>query len=119
MSVLVFCFNDPWTYFRLLFSDCLLIPFKCNTLTSSIYPLKVNEYLASGKPTIVTNFSDDIRSFGDVLYVSADIDDFVAKIGLSIDENSDVKEEKRVQISKENSWEMRVKQFWQMVKVTR
>ena len=45
----------------LQYFDCCIIPYKINTLTASIYPLKINEYLAAGKPVVSTNFSNDIR----------------------------------------------------------
>ncbi|MGO8056082.1 glycosyltransferase, partial [Rhizobium leguminosarum] len=44
----------------LQYFDCVLIPFRKNTLTKSIYPLKINEYLAAGKAVIATHFSEDI-----------------------------------------------------------
>ncbi|MEM8906893.1 MAG: glycosyltransferase, partial [Bacteroidota bacterium] len=47
----------------LRYFDCTIIPFHCNTLTKSIYPLKINEYLAAGKAVVATNFSPDIESF--------------------------------------------------------
>lgn len=99
----------------LRFFDCLLIPFKCNVLTSSIYPLKVNEYLASGKPIVATSFSEDIRSFSDVVYVSKDHEEFISNVDLALVENSPVMEENRVRVSNQNTWEMRVKQFWQLL----
>jgi glycosyltransferase involved in cell wall biosynthesis len=40
----------------LRFMDCGIIPFLCNKLTESIYPLKLNEYLAAAKPVVTTNF---------------------------------------------------------------
>jgi teichuronic acid biosynthesis glycosyltransferase TuaH len=99
----------------LAFFDCLLIPFKCNVLTSSIYPLKVNEYLASGKPIVATNFSEDIRSFNEVVYVSEDHENFISNIDRALGENSATKQEIRIRVSNENTWEMRVKQFWQLI----
>ena len=99
----------------LKFFDCLLIPFKCNVLTSSIYPLKVNEYLASGKPVVATSFSEDIRSFKDVVYVSEGHEDFILNVHRALEENSPVMEENRIKVSNQNTWEMRVKQFWQLL----
>jgi teichuronic acid biosynthesis glycosyltransferase TuaH len=49
--------------YYLQYFDCVLIPFRKNTLTRSIYPLKINEYLAAGKPVIATHFSEDIYTF--------------------------------------------------------
>src|SRR5690606_19088504 len=45
--------------------DVLILPFLCNEVTKSIYPLKINAYLASGKPVVATPFSEDIDSFRD------------------------------------------------------
>jgi len=48
-------------YFR--YASCGIIPFKINTLTAAIYPLKIHEYLAAGLPVVSTPFSVDIQSF--------------------------------------------------------
>src|SRR5690606_14309333 len=40
-------------------SACAIIPYKRNELTRSIYPLKINEYLATGIPVVATPFSPD------------------------------------------------------------
>jgi len=100
----------------LQYMDCSIIPFKCNTLTESIYPLKVNEYLAAGRPVISTAFSDDIRTFRDVVYLADSEAEFLQFIDQAIAENSNDKIEKRVLIANENTWEARVSQFWQIVK---
>src|SRR5690606_26999899 len=48
----------------LKYIDCAIIPFLCNELTKSIYPLKINEYLAAGRPVVSTSFSEDLRKIG-------------------------------------------------------
>jgi hypothetical protein len=99
----------------LRFFGCAIIPFKCNVLTSSIYPLKVNEYLAAGCPTISTNFSEDIESFKDVVYVADSHDEFLSYHNVASDENSPELQKKRIEISQGNTWENRVNQFWSMI----
>ena len=42
--------------YYLQYFDCAIIPFKKNTLTKSIYPLKINEYLAAGKASYRDRF---------------------------------------------------------------
>ena len=54
----------------LQYMDVVLIPFQCNTLTESIYPLKINEYLAAGKAVVSSDFSTDIRSFAPLIYLA-------------------------------------------------
>jgi teichuronic acid biosynthesis glycosyltransferase TuaH len=95
--------------------DCTLIPFKKNTLTKSIYPLKINEYLAAGRPVIATDFSEDILEFSDVIYVSRDHAEFVQLIDKAIAENSGEKVQERLAVANENTWAARVEQFWQIL----
>lgn len=88
--------------------DCVLIPFLCNTLTFSIYPLKINEYLAAGKPVISTSFSDDIRTFAHCTYLAADHEAFLEKIELALEENDPELIRARVQVAHGNTWEARI-----------
>lgn len=95
--------------------DCAIIPFKCNKLTKSIYPLKINEYLAGGKPVVTTNFSEDIRTFSDVVYIARDHDDFISLIAQSLEENDNTLAMKRLEHASRNSWASRVEDFWGIV----
>jgi len=95
--------------------DVTIIPFLKNKLTASIYPLKINEYLAAGKPVVATNFSEDIRSFADVVYIAENEKAFVQAINRAIAENSAELIEQRVLTAKQNTWTERVKQFWEIV----
>ncbi|MFN4256741.1 MAG: glycosyltransferase [Saprospiraceae bacterium] len=91
--------------------DVALIPFLKNTLTRSIYPLKINEYLAAGKPVVATSFSDDIRTFGEVIYLADDHADFINAIDVALSENDPQLGERRVEISRSNSWPQRIIQL--------
>lgn len=95
--------------------DCALIPFLCNTLTASIYPLKINEYLAAGKPVIATAFSDDIRSFADCIYLAENPGDFIGLIAEALTENDPDKIRRRIEVAESNTWETRIRQLWQIV----
>src|SRR5690606_36051986 len=95
--------------------DCCIIPYKVNTLTNSIYPLKINEYLAAGKPVISTNFSEDIRSFREVAFIADSHDAFTEAIQTAIDGDDDGKKRLRAQMAARNSWSDRVRQFWRIV----
>jgi glycosyltransferase involved in cell wall biosynthesis len=98
----------------LQYMDVCLIPFKCNTLTASIYPLKINEYLAAGRPVVSTSFSADIRSFGNVIYLSENDSDFLRNIDMAIEENANERIEQRIAVAKQNTWTARIEQFWQI-----
>jgi teichuronic acid biosynthesis glycosyltransferase TuaH len=96
--------------------DVALIPFACNTLTESIYPLKINEYLAAGKPVVSTAFSIDIRQFSEHIYLAENHEDFLAKIKAALLENDPERVQKRIDLALSNSWEARAKQFWDLVR---
>ena len=95
--------------------DVTLIPFLCNTLTESIYPLKINEYLAAGKPVVATSFSDDIRSFADSIYLAENHEAFLHLIDKAIFENNAELANRRTEIASENTWEARIRQLREIV----
>jgi teichuronic acid biosynthesis glycosyltransferase TuaH len=96
-------------------ADCLIIPYKCNTLTKSIYPLKLNEYLASGKPVVSTPFSRDVKNFNEVVLLSESPDDFCEKVTLAIENDDEEKRKQRKKVAFQNKWEDRANAFWEIV----
>jgi glycosyltransferase involved in cell wall biosynthesis len=95
--------------------DVVLIPFSINKLTSSIYPLKINEYLAAGKPVVSTDFSEDIRGFEKDIYLAKNEEDFIGLIPRAIAEDSPRLMAQRLATARQNTWTERVKQFWVVV----
>ena len=82
----------------------------------SIYPLKVNEYLAAGKPVVSTPFSDDIGQFSKVVTLTQDALEFAMAIKQSVISDSSEKVEERLNFVESNTWESRVALFWETVK---
>lgn len=95
--------------------DCCLIPYKKNTLTASIYPLKINEYLAAGKPVVATAFSKDIMSFRDSAWVAQSDEEFINSIDKAIETDDVEKRHHRMAVAALNSWQRRVEEFWDIV----
>lgn len=95
--------------------DVTIIPFVLNKLTASIYPLKINEYLAAGKPVVATNFSEDIRTFAKDIYIAQDEENFVQLIDQAIAEDSEEKIAARAVTARKNTWTERVRQFWGII----
>ncbi len=95
--------------------DCCLIPFLCNTLTRSIYPLKINEYLSGGKPVIATNFSEDIQSFKDQIYLADSDEAFVRLIDDALSPQSEQATKDRIALAESNTWTARISQFWDIM----
>lgn len=90
--------------------DVGLIPFVKSKLTEAIYPLKINEYLAMGKPVVASNFSD-LSDFSKVAEIADSQEDFLKAIKKAIRYNSRIKTQKRVEFAKQNSWENRAREF--------
>lgn len=90
--------------------DVCLIPFVKNEFTASIYPMKINEYLAAGKPVIRTSFADlpDFDPFVDVADTTCD---FLKAILRALEENSREAVEARMDFAAGNSWQVRVRQL--------
>ena len=97
------------------FMDTLIIPFYCNQLTKSIYPLKINEYLASGRSVISTNFSVDITGFKDVIHLVDNDEAFIAKIPEAIKDKDPKDIDARIAVAKTNTWAKRVELFWDII----
>lgn len=49
--------------------DVCLIPFVKNKFTAGIYPLKINEYLAAGKPVVSTRFAP-LQEFEEIVFLT-------------------------------------------------
>ncbi len=88
-----------------------LIPYLCNELNIGSCPLKLNEYLAMGKPVVSTNFSPDMQAFKDVVYVANDYEDFLNSIELAIIEDHAGLQHSRIEVAAHNTWEIRAEQF--------
>ena len=75
---------------------------------SSIYPLKLHEYLASGKPAISSNI-DSVNDFSHVVHIAnsaREWETLIAKMATS--EFDEVGKNERQRIASENSWDNRV-----------
>lgn len=99
--------------------DVVLIPFKQNKLTASIYPLKVNEYLAVGKSIVSTNFSRDIQSFSSVVKIADNHEEFLEKVREALGEEFDYDQyQQRIQTAKNNTWEKRLSEIFEHINET-
>jgi teichuronic acid biosynthesis glycosyltransferase TuaH len=99
----------------LKFMDVVLLPSLLNQMTKSVYPLKINEYLAAGKAAVSTNFSDDIRSFKPNIYIGKDHDEFIKLIDIAKDDYAEEKVRARMAVAATNTWDDRVREFWEII----
>ena len=98
----------------LRYYDICVIPFVISELTASIYPLKINEYLAMGKPVLATPFSDDIQGFRQNITV-APLEDWASLVESTIDEYSEEIRKSSILLAASNTWAHRAVEFLELV----
>lgn len=87
-----------------------MIPFVCNEHTYTIYPLKINEYLAAGLPVVSTPFSL-LNDFEGVVELANSPESFANALGRALDDQSQQRIAERVEMARANSWEHRAEEF--------
>ncbi len=90
--------------------DACIIPFAKNKLTEAIYPLKINEYLAMGKPVVSTDFAD-LADFKSLISIADDSEEFVQSLERELKGNTRLRIQKRIRFAEQNSWESRAEEF--------
>ncbi len=90
--------------------DICMIPFAINDQTAAIYPLKINEYLAIGKPVLATVFSEDIQDFRQNITL-APISAWASLVEDTIDQHDEGKRAANVARAAQNTWAHRAAQF--------
>jgi SAM-dependent methyltransferase/glycosyltransferase involved in cell wall biosynthesis len=83
-----------------------LIPYKINQLTRGIYPLKLQEYLAAGKPVVATPLPS-LVGMDDLLYLANSGDAFVDALRRALAEDGEERRAVRMESARGQSWEAR------------
>ncbi|WP_338874063.1 glycosyltransferase [Spirosoma sp. SC4-14] len=94
-----------------------IIPFVCNEHTYTIYPLKINEYLAAGLPVVSTPFSI-LDDFANVVQVAVTPTDFAEALQRALTDTTPQRVNERIEMAKNNSWEKRAEEFEAIIRQT-
>jgi glycosyltransferase involved in cell wall biosynthesis len=87
--------------------DVAIIPYRLNQQVRNANPLKLREYLATGKPVVSVD-TPEIARFGEVVRIAADREAFLAAIEASLAEDSDLQRDGRMAAVAGMSWDHRV-----------
>ncbi|MBK8444231.1 MAG: glycosyltransferase [Sphingobacteriales bacterium] len=98
-------------------AHCAIIPFLKNRLTESIYPLKINEYLAAGLPVVSSNFSEEILDFREVATLADTREQFLEAVRHALTHNSEKQQQLRRNIAALHSWQQRVQRLWDIIEL--
>lgn len=95
--------------------DIGIIPYKNNSFTKSVYPCKLNEYLALGLPVVTTNLSELNKKNifqSDIFSIANNHTEFVNKIKNELKNDKNDKIKKRKNYASNNSWSSRYQKFY-------
>lgn len=87
-----------------------IIPFVCNRHTYTIYPLKINEYLAAGLPVVSTPFSI-LDDFDGIIELADTPERFAQALRRALADTAPERIQQRVNTAQGNSWEQRAREF--------
>lgn len=89
--------------------DVAIVPYALNDATRDIYPMKMQEYLAGGKP-VVSPLLPVCEHLSDVVYFSDSHADFVANVSRALEEDSPERIAERRAVAARNSWRNRLEE---------
>lgn len=86
--------------------DVALIPFLVTPLTRATNPIKLYEYFSCGLPVVSTALPE-VELFPDLVYLAHGPEEFAARVGQALEEQSPALRERRRKLAEEESWENR------------
>ncbi len=84
-------------------TDVLILPYKIIPFSRSIFPAKIFECFATGKPIVATPL-EELNLFKDIIKIASSNEDFLRDIEDSIIFNDPQKRDTRLAIAQDNSW---------------
>ena len=98
--------------------DVAIIPFKKDEVSNNIFPLKLFEYLGSGKPVVSTDFNPDLKDFtGETVFYCKDIREFSTALDLAL-KDDELSKQKRLEVAADNTWEHRAVEIKNLLKAS-
>ena len=104
--------------FFIKYFDVGIIPYLISEYTNNVYPTKLNEYLALGKPIISTQLPEIVefnKEYGDIVHICESKEKFGRHINMAINEDNRILSSRRIEVSKDNSWDARIEKMSQLM----
>jgi glycosyltransferase involved in cell wall biosynthesis len=95
--------------------DVCLIPYVLNEYTHHIFPLKLYEYMAAGKPMVSTDMAEMRPYEGENLAIGRSPEEFHTAVRRALEEDSEQRATERQTSARNESWDARVEQLSELV----
>lgn len=92
-----------------IFDVCLLPYAASDPFNAACSPLKLYEYLATGKPIVSTDLPA-VRPFDSLVCIARDAEEFERQVAAALQERDDTLRAQRSAAARQNSWERRAEQ---------
>lgn len=90
--------------------DVGIVPFRCSSMTESVNPIKMWEYMAAGLPVVTTALPEAER-YRDLIYYSEDQASFIENVRRAVENDSLREQARRLDLARQNSWAGRARQI--------
>jgi glycosyltransferase involved in cell wall biosynthesis len=94
----------------LAYFDVCIIPYGINDYTQGVFPIKLFEYLATGKP-VVTSSLPSLAKYSSYIRMSESKQKFLANIEDVLTRDNDKEKQARIACASENTWESRAERL--------
>jgi glycosyltransferase involved in cell wall biosynthesis len=92
-------------------ADVALMPFALNRATAAISPTKTLEYFAAGRPVVSTPIHDVVQLYGEIAYVAAGPDGFVAAVRAALGSPPE-RIARGIAVARAHAWDAIFEKMW-------
>jgi glycosyltransferase involved in cell wall biosynthesis len=107
-------YKDLIKYMRNM--DAFINPFKITTMTNCVSPIKLYEYLSTGKPVVSTAILEVVPLDRDYVYVGKNYEQFNTLLNMALKEDIVNKRQDRQRYAYQNSWIFRARDLDEIIK---
>lgn len=94
--------------------DVCLLPYQINDHTRYIFPLKLFEYMATGKPIVTTDLPE-VRDFTGLVRIARTRHEFLDHVRAALDEDDPKAQRARINMALDNTWEKRIERLSRLI----
>lgn len=98
--------------------EVCIIPYLISEYTKNVYPTKMNEYLAMGKPVVSVPLPEVVefnRDFNGVVSIADGKDAFCRCLQMALSENDTGAAQRRIEAAEKNSWKNKIDEMARLI----